>query len=94
MDMKTPETNYLFSPGRYLFIPGLATAIVLTAATSSFASLHEQAQTSGSRVAQYCVPDDGTGADAQQIYCSSDGTSIGKRAQRSSLSLRQRREPA
>ena len=79
--MKTPaETNYLFSPGRYLFIPGLATAIVLTAATSSFASVHEQAPTSGSRLAQYCVPNDGAGADAQRTYCSSDGTSTGKRA--------------
>jgi hypothetical protein len=80
MDMKAPETNSFFSPGTYLFIPGLATAIVLAAATSSFAALHEQARTSGSRLAQYCVPNDEGGANAQQIYCSSDGTSTGKRA--------------
>jgi hypothetical protein len=78
--MKTPETNTLFSPGTYLFIPGLATAIVLAAATSSFASLHEQAQTSGNRLAQYCVPNDEAGAAAPRIYCSSDGTNTGKRA--------------
>ena len=71
--MKTSKTNYLFSPGTYLFIPGLATAIVLAAATSSFASLHQQAQTSGSRLAQYCVPKDE--ADAKRTYCSSDETS-------------------
>ena len=53
MHMKTPETNTLFSPGTYLFIPGwLLGSCCSAAATSSFASLHEQATNSGNRLAR------------------------------------------
>ena len=60
--MKTPEQ-------KYLFIPGLAAAIVFTAATSSFVPQREQAGASGTRSAQYCTPENDARVDAPEIYC-------------------------
>jgi hypothetical protein len=57
--MRTPETSYLF-------IPALATSILLALGTPS--RLDRERSLGSSRLAQYCVPTD-ENKNAQEIYC-------------------------
>ena len=58
--MKTPEP-------KYLFIPGIAAALVLTVATPS--PQRVKAEISAARLAQYCVPSDDEKSNMSNIYC-------------------------